>query len=123
MGTGGRVKAGKDRTGTEGTTPLTRRNSESRGRSTQTGTAIDPLLKRVSQVRILPGAQQNACSEALPSDGWKGLCEGLMRASLKHRHQGYHGQLILSSSDLEKMGELAAGDAADAVDAELRGGA
>ncbi|MFD4508016.1 hypothetical protein [Streptomyces sp. NPDC058457] len=49
--------------------------------------------------------------------------EGLMRASLKPRHQGYHGQLILSSGDLEEMGELAAGDTADAVDAELRGGA
>ncbi|MFJ8506880.1 hypothetical protein [Streptomyces avermitilis] len=89
--------------------------------------------------------------------------EGLMRASLKSRYRGYHGQLILSSGDLEEMGELkdvrraareaghrlgwqpkthvvdarlfvyddrevpkeiselAAGDAADAIDAELRG--
>ncbi|WP_327315788.1 hypothetical protein [Streptomyces sp. NBC_01235] len=90
--------------------------------------------------------------------------EGLMRASLKPRYRGYHGQLILSSGDLEEMGEpkdvrraareagrrlgrhpkthvvdarlfvyddrevprdiseLAAGDAADAIDAALRGG-
>jgi hypothetical protein len=32
--------------------------------------------------------------------------EGLMRASLKPRYEGYHGQLILSSGDLEEMGEL-----------------
>ncbi|MFE3161551.1 hypothetical protein [Streptomyces sp. NPDC059224] len=32
--------------------------------------------------------------------------ESLMRASLKPRYRGYHGQLILSSSDLEEMGEL-----------------
>ncbi|MEU0114785.1 hypothetical protein ABZ137_13935 [Streptomyces bobili] len=32
--------------------------------------------------------------------------EGLMRASLKPRYRGYHGQLILSSGDLEEMGEL-----------------
>ncbi|MFJ8534241.1 hypothetical protein [Streptomyces sp. NPDC093591] len=90
--------------------------------------------------------------------------EGLMRASLKPRYQGYHGQLIPSRGDLEEMGELkgvrraareagrclgwhpkthvvgarlfvyddgavpkefselAAGDAADAIDAGLRGG-
>jgi hypothetical protein len=32
--------------------------------------------------------------------------EGLMRASLKPRYRGYHGQLILSSGDLEVMGVL-----------------
>ncbi|MFG2315981.1 hypothetical protein [Streptomyces tendae] len=32
--------------------------------------------------------------------------ESLMRASLKPRYRGYHGQLILSSGDLEEMGEL-----------------
>ncbi|MFF8397525.1 hypothetical protein [Streptomyces sp. NPDC016172] len=89
--------------------------------------------------------------------------ESLMRASLKPRYRGYHGPLILSSGDLEEMGELkdvrraareagrrlgwqpkthvvdarlfvyddravpreiselAARDAADAIDAELRG--
>ncbi|MEU2428139.1 hypothetical protein ABZ611_01240 [Streptomyces sp. NPDC007861] len=31
------------------------------------------------------------------------LLEGLMRASLKPRHRGYHVQLILSSGDLEEM--------------------
>ncbi|MGI5482266.1 hypothetical protein [Streptomyces lavendofoliae] len=32
--------------------------------------------------------------------------ESLMQASLKPRYRGYHGQLILSSGDLEEMGEL-----------------
>jgi hypothetical protein len=32
--------------------------------------------------------------------------ESMMRASLKPRYQGYHGQLILSSGDLDEMGEL-----------------
>ncbi|MFF2326848.1 MULTISPECIES: hypothetical protein [unclassified Streptomyces] len=32
--------------------------------------------------------------------------ESLMRASLKPRYQGHHGQLILSSGDLEETGEL-----------------
>ncbi|MEV6425823.1 hypothetical protein [Streptomyces sp. NPDC051662] len=32
--------------------------------------------------------------------------ECLMRASLKPRYRGHHGQLILSSGDLEEMGEL-----------------
>ncbi|MDI9886900.1 hypothetical protein QMZ92_21645 [Streptomyces sp. HNM0645] len=32
--------------------------------------------------------------------------ENLMKASLKPGYQGYHGQLVLSSGDLEEMGEL-----------------
>ncbi|UQA94850.1 hypothetical protein [Streptomyces halobius] len=32
--------------------------------------------------------------------------ENLMKASLKPGYQGYHGQLILGSSDLEDMGDL-----------------
>lgn len=32
--------------------------------------------------------------------------EPLMRASLKPQYKGYYGQLVLSSGDLEEMGEL-----------------
>ncbi|KUL50302.1 hypothetical protein [Streptomyces sp. NRRL S-1521] len=32
--------------------------------------------------------------------------ETLMKASLKPGYQGYHGQLVLGSDDLEEMGEL-----------------
>ncbi|GGU77519.1 hypothetical protein FHX79_112638 [Streptomyces cavourensis] len=32
--------------------------------------------------------------------------ESLMRAALKPQYNGYYGQLILSSNDLEEMGEL-----------------
>jgi hypothetical protein len=57
MRTEGRVKAGNDRTRTEGHTALTSRNGESRGRSSGMRKTVGTLLKRVSQVRILPGAQ------------------------------------------------------------------
>ncbi|MFE9815921.1 hypothetical protein [Streptomyces sp. NBC_00236] len=32
--------------------------------------------------------------------------ESLMKAGLKPQYKGYYGQLVLSSSDLEEMGEL-----------------